>query len=153
MARILNLVIVILEVVSLSMTFKGRGFKKNLVFYTQLSNMMTFFASLLLVIFGQKDWVEVLRFLSVSMLVMTFFVTACILAPWARMAKELLFSGSGLYHHTIIPILSTLTYMLFEKRAPFHWIWLPTRRGDHMSLCWDVLCMFILFSQKKNTVK
>ena len=125
MARILNLVIIILEVVSMSNTFKSRGFVKNFVFYTQLSNMMTFFASLLLVIFGQKDWVEVLRFLSVSMLVMTFFVTACILAPWSRMVKELLFSGSGLYHHTIIPILSTLTYMLFEKRAPFHWIWLP----------------------------
>jgi triacylglycerol esterase/lipase EstA (alpha/beta hydrolase family) len=125
MARILNLVIIILEVVSMSNTFKSRGFVKNFVFYTQLSNMMTFSASLLLVIFGQKDWVEVLRFLSVSMLVMTFFVTACILVPWSRKAKELLFSGSGLYHHTIIPILSTLTYMLFEKRAPFHWIWLP----------------------------
>lgn len=125
MARILNLITVILELHSLRMTFKSRGLKKNFVFYTQLSNLMTLFSAVLLVIFGLKDWVEVLRYLGVCMMVMTFFVTAFILVPMSRKPKKLLFSGSGLFHHLIIPILTTFSYLAFEKRAPFSWIWLP----------------------------
>jgi len=125
MVRIVNLVIIVLELISLAMMRKAISIKKSLIFYTQLSNLMTLFASILVVVFGSKDWVMVLRYLSVCMLVMTFLVTACILVPMSRKPKELLFSGTGLYHHLLIPIISTLSYLFIEKKAPFFWIWLP----------------------------
>ncbi len=47
----------------------------------------------------RKRSVEVFRYLSVSMLLMTVFVTVCILVPVTKKVKELMFSGSGLFHH------------------------------------------------------
>ena len=64
MARILNLLIVILEVAAFSKVRKSLSLKKSIVYYTQLSNAITLISSLLLVILGQKHFVEVLRFLS-----------------------------------------------------------------------------------------
>ncbi len=125
MARVFNLMIVILEIIAFSKSIKWHGLKKNFIFYTQISNFLTFIASLLLVIFGQKSTIEVLRYVSVCMLIMTFLVTACILVPMSGKPKELLFSGSGLFHHLLIPIFSTLIYMLLEKRVDVTWVWLP----------------------------
>ena len=125
MARVFNLIIVILEIIAFSKSIKWHGLKKNFIFYTQISNLLTFISSLLLVIFGAKSTIEVLRYVSVCMLIMTFLVTACILVPMSGKPRELLFSGSGLFHHLLIPIFSTLTYMFFEKRADFTWVWLP----------------------------
>lgn len=125
MARVLNMIIVFLEIAGFSISIKRRGIRGNLIYYTQISNFITLISSLLLVIFGQKKVIEVMRYISVSMLIMTFFVTACILVPMSRKPKELLFSGSGLFHHLIVPIVSTLSYVLVEKRADFFWVWMP----------------------------
>ncbi|MCR5478158.1 MAG: hypothetical protein K6E92_11155 [Lachnospiraceae bacterium] len=125
MARILNLLIVILELIAFSKVRKRQTLKQSLIYYTQISNLLTCASSLLLVIFGQRAFTEVLRFLSVSMLVMTFFVTACILVPMSGRVKELLFSGSGLFHHLLIPVLSVLSYRFAEDGVSMGWIWLP----------------------------
>ncbi|MCR4904242.1 MAG: hypothetical protein K6A23_15395 [Butyrivibrio sp.] len=126
MARILNLFIVILELISFRIVSKRDGFKlKNFAFYTQISNFLTLFSSFLLVFFGQTDFVEVMRFLTVSMLVMTFFVTAFILVPITKQLKGLMFSGSGLFHHFLVPIISTASYLFAEDRAPLSFLWLP----------------------------
>ncbi|MCR5311032.1 MAG: hypothetical protein K6E32_06420 [Lachnospiraceae bacterium] len=125
MARLLNLIIVIFELVAFAKVHKNRGIRKGFIYYTQISNILTFFSSALLVILGQRYFVEVFRLLSVSMLVMTFFVTACILVPMSGKVKEFLFSGSGLYHHLLVPVLSVLSYRLAEDRVPVRWIVLP----------------------------
>ena len=119
MARVLNLLIVILEISGFSKSLKKHSIKKSFVYYTQISNLLTLISSALLVIFGRREFIEVLRLVSVSMMIMTFFVTACILVPMSRKPKEMLFSGSGLFHHLLIPVLSTATYLLAEKKAPF----------------------------------
>ncbi|MBP5670567.1 MAG: hypothetical protein J6X14_09730 [Lachnospiraceae bacterium] len=128
MARILNFVIVLLEASAFSKYLS----KKNpelrwggLIYYTQLSNVIARLSSLLLVIFGQKHLVEVIRYLRVSMLAMTFFVIICILIPMGGGVKRLLFSGSSLCHHLICPVLSVLSYLFAEDRASLGWIWLP----------------------------
>ncbi len=126
MARILNFLIVIMELLAISKCIKERGFKNNFIFYTQISNLLALISSCLLVLFGQKYLIEVLRFLAESMLIMTFFVTAFILVPMSHDAKGLLFSGNGLFHHLIIPILSTISYFFAENRAPFGWFVLPS---------------------------
>ena len=125
MAKILNLIIVILELITLSREIKEKRFKKGFVYYTQLSNRLTLTSSILLVIFGQKKYVEIFRFLSVSMLVMTFFVTAFVLVPMSGKVKAFLWTGNGKYHHVIIPILSAVSYLFTEDKAPLRWIWLP----------------------------
>lgn len=125
MARILNLVIIIFEIIAFSKSINWHGIRKSFIFYTQISNFITLISSLLLVVFGQMEMVEVARYLSVCMLVMTFFVTAAILVPMSGKLKELLLSGSGLYHHLLVPIISALSYIFFEVGVPFYWIWLP----------------------------
>ncbi len=125
MARILNLVIVIFELISFSKVRKQRNLRQGMVYYTQLSNIVTLVTSVLLVILGQMAFVEVLRFLAVSMLAMTFFVTAFILVPLTGKVKEFLFTGSGLYHHLLIPVLSVISYLFAEDRVSFAWILLP----------------------------
>lgn len=126
MARLLNLIIVILEIIAFAKVSKrGGGIKKGLTFYTIISNLIACAASVLLVIFGQRAVVEVLRFTATGMLAMTFFVTACILVPVTGRVKELLFSGSGLFHHLLIPVLSTVSYIFAEDRASILWLWVP----------------------------
>ncbi|MCR5332037.1 MAG: hypothetical protein K6E62_12765 [Lachnospiraceae bacterium] len=125
MARIINLIIIILELTAFAKVRKKGRLKSGLVYYTQISNLITLVSSVLLVVLGQKYFVEVFRFLSVSMLAMTFFVTVCILIPMSGRVKELLFSGSGLFHHLLIPVLSVISYRFAEDRVSIGWIWLP----------------------------
>ena len=144
MARILNLIIVILEIIAIFKRVRGVSIFKCLMFYTQLSNLITLLASALLVVFGEKDFVVILRYLSVCMLVMTFLVTAFVLVPMSHKAKELLFSGSGLYHHLIIPILSTVSYLFVEKRAPFFYVWLP----PVLTLIYGFIMLYLNYIEK-----
>jgi hypothetical protein len=125
MARVLNLLIVILELIPLTRNIKNRKFKKGMVYYTRISNFLTLWSSLFLVILGQRYCVGVFRYLTVTMLTHTFFVTTFVLVPMTGDARKLLFSGSGLYHHLVIPVLSFISYVFVEEGVPFVWIWLP----------------------------
>ena len=123
-ARALCLIVLLLELRGLSLSLPGRKWKA-LVFYTQLSNLVTALSALLLVLFGQVPWITVLRYLSTCMLVMTFFVTTCVLIPMGGDPKKLLWSGNGLYHHVLCPVLSTAFYLLAEEHSSM--VWLPVR--------------------------
>ena len=59
------------------------------------------------------------------MLAMTFFVTACILVPASGKVKDLLFKGNSLFHHLLIPVISVISYLFTEDKAPMAWICLP----------------------------
>ena len=115
-ARILCLIILALEIRGLSLSLTRRLWKA-FVFYTQLSNMMTAVSAALLLVFGQPYPVSVLRYLSVCMMVMTFFVTTCVLVPMGGDPKKLLWSGNGLYLHVLCPVVSALSYILAEHHA------------------------------------
>ena len=121
-ARILCLIVILLEFRGLYISISDRRWK-ILVFYTQLSNLAATVSALLLVILGQPMWVTVLRYISTCMLVMTFFVTTCVLIPMGGDPKKLLWSGNGLYHHVLCPIISTVSYVFAERHSGM--IWLP----------------------------
>ena len=123
-ARILCLIILLLELRGLSLSLSSRKWKV-LVFYTQLSNLVTAVSAALLLLLGQPMWITVLRYLSSCMLVMTFLVTTCVLIPMGGNPKTLLWSGNGLYHHVLCPVISTLSYILFENHPGRSWILLP----------------------------
>ena len=123
-ARILCLVVLLLEIRGLSLSLPSRKWKA-LFFYTQLSNLATAASVFLLLFFGQPLWITVFRYLSSCMLVLTFFVTTCVLIPMGGDAKTLLWSGNGLYHHVLCPVISTASYIIIEKHAGGDLIWLP----------------------------
>ena len=52
-------------------------------------------------------------------------VYSCVLIPMGGDAKILLWSGNGLYHHVLCPVISTASYIIIEKHAGGDWIWLP----------------------------
>ena len=79
-ARILCIIVLLLEVRGLSLSIANRKWK-ILIFYTQLSNLAAAVSALLLVLLGEPAWVTALRYLSTCMLIMTFLVTACVLVP------------------------------------------------------------------------
>ena len=123
-ARCACLIILLLEIKGLSLTLPSRKWMA-LVFYTQLSNMVTAASALMLLVLGQPSWVTVGRYLSTCMLVMTFLVTTCVLIPMGGDPKKLLWSGNRVYHHVLCPILSTISYIMIEQHAGMTWIWLP----------------------------
>ena len=122
LARILCVIVLLLEARGLSLSVSDRKWR-ILIFYTQLSNLVTTVSALLLVVLGQSVWVTTLRYLSTCMLVITFFVTTCVLIPMGGDPKKLLWSGNGLYHHVLCPILSTISYVFAVRHSGM--IWLP----------------------------
>lgn len=123
-ARMMCLLVLLLAIRGISMTLSDWKWK-TLIFYTQLSNVMAAVSAALLLVFGQPMWITVLRYLSSCMLVMTFFVTICVLIPMGGDPKTLLWTGCCLYLHVLCPITSTLSYILVENHAGSSWIWLP----------------------------
>ena len=137
-ARILCLIILLLEIRGLSLSIPGRKWM-TLIYYTQLSNLATAVSAALLLIFGQPCWVTILRYVSACMLVMTFFVTTAVLIPMGGDPKKLLWSGNGLYHHVLCPVLSTASYILVEAHAPGSMIWLP----PVLTLIYGVIMLYL----------
>ena len=115
-ARILCLIIVILEARGLFLSVGDRRWKV-FAFYTQLSNIATAISAVFVLVFGETPFTILLRYLSSCMLLMTFFVTSCILIPMGGDPKLMLLSGNGLYHHLIIPIVSVGSYLLIERHV------------------------------------
>ena len=84
-------------------------------FYTQISNIVALVSSSAFLIFGAN--VSWLRYLAACMLMMTFIVTVCILVPLGGGFDDLMLSGVGLYHHTLVPLISIASYVLWEAHA------------------------------------
>ena len=117
MAIVLNCIIIVLEILGLRISIKRKW--ALFAFYTQLSNMVTLVSSIAFLIMGPGA--AGIRYLSTCMLTMTFLVTAFVLVPMGGGLKKLMFSGNGLYHHTLCPIISIGSYIFFETHSD---IWL-----------------------------
>ena len=80
MAIRLNFILVICEVIAFIITFRKKK-QHFYLYYTQISNFICLISSLCLLIFGQRGWVSVMRYLSTTMLTITFLITVCVLLP------------------------------------------------------------------------
>lgn len=120
--RLLNILVLLLEARGLYISITGRKWM-ILIFYTQLSNLVTALSSVMYILFPATSAVTTLRYLSTCMLVMTFPVTTCVLIPMGGDAKKLLWSGNGIYHHVLCPVVSTVSYVGFERHTSP--VWLP----------------------------
>ena len=119
MAVAANLLMVVLELLGLYQV-RSKLSWKLVVFYTQLSNLIAFGTSLLF-LFLPAGQLALLRYLSTCMLMMTFCVTAFVLIPMGGSPGKLLFSGNGLYHHLLCPLLSFVSYLFFEEHVTSFW--------------------------------
>lgn len=109
-----NIAVIILEVMGLRISITDRHWK-ILAFYTQLSNLVTLVSSVAFLLLGATA--APLRYLSSCMLTMTFLVTLLVLVPMGGGFENLMLSGNGLYHHTLCPIISVASYVLWEPHA------------------------------------
>ena len=114
MAVAANILVILLEILGLRISISDRHWK-IFAFYTQISNLITVLSSAAFLMFGASAaW---LRYLSSCMLTMTFLITLCVLVPMGGGFKTLMLTGNGLYHHTLCPILSVLSYVLWEPHS------------------------------------
>ena len=113
MGRFANILIIILEILGLRVSIGDRKWK-IFAYYTQISNLITIVSSIVYVFAGGPAW---LRYTSACMLTMTFAVTLFILVPFGGGFRRLMLSGNGLYHHTLCPVLSVISYILWEGHS------------------------------------
>ncbi len=118
-----NALIVILEVIALGLSIAAQGLGRFL-FYTQNSNYLTMAISLLFCIYAAKElrgkgkmpgWLYTMRYITVSCLMLTFFVVIFVLMPaMGENALSMLFEGSMLYQHTLCPSLAVFSFLALE---------------------------------------
>ena len=114
MGIIANVLIIIMEIIAFRISFKRIRWEM-FIYYTELSNLITLISSAAYLLTGGN--VPALRYLSAVELTMTFLVTLCILAPMGGGFKKLMLEDNGIYHHTLVPILSVLSYVLWEEHS------------------------------------
>ncbi len=120
----IGIAVLLMEIRAQYLCIPGRGWKL-LIFFTQLSNYMTCISTAALLIATASPLVTALRYLAVCMMVMTFLVTTCVLVPMGGDPKELLWTEPGIYLHIFCPVLTVLSYFLFEHHAGWNLFWLP----------------------------
>ena len=114
MAMAANILVIVLEILGLRISIADRHWK-IFAFYTQISNIITLLSSAAFLAFGASAaW---LRYLRTCMLTMTFLITLCVLVPMGGGFKTLMLSGNGLFHHTLCPIISVFSYILWEPHS------------------------------------
>ena len=133
--------VVLAEIVCLAVTFRRIGFTMA-KYYTVLSNFMAFVSSALLLLAGAGPFVTALRYLSVCMMTMTFLVVVFVLVPMSKDVKGMLFHDTELFYHTVCPILTALSYVLWEARSNA-WL-LPVL----VTLVYGVIMMYLNYIRK-----
>ena len=95
---------------------------ENFKYFTVDSNIFVGLTSLvyLIYVFGKKEvpqWLHILKYMSCVSILLTFFVTACFLAPASKEFPFVAFyQNSNLFFHLIVPILSGISFLFFEER-------------------------------------
>ena len=123
MSIAINIAVIILEIIGMRISISERKWK-IFAYYTQISNIITLVSSFVLVTARSNELSAVLRYLSSCMLTMTFMITMFVLVPMGGGFRKLMLSGNGLYHHTLCPLLSVTSYVMWEQHSSL-WI-LPT---------------------------
>lgn len=119
LALIINIAIVLLELFAF-----GRSLFVDhsvaMEYYTNDSNLIALISSLLFVIFYKKDreFIKDIRFITTCCLTVTFLVVIFILCPMYNFNyKLLMFTDNFFIFHTLVPILSIISYIVLEDRS------------------------------------
>ena len=133
-AIILNVLTVAMELAWI-LIYKDRLKLEMLTMFTNLSNLVCAVSCILYVVYASRKidkgkeipaWVVTFRFLSTVCMVMTSLTVGLILSfmesPFPEGHIRLMFSGYLLFVQTICPLLSSVSFLFFEKDTfPFKW--------------------------------
>ena len=122
---ILNAIIVILEIIGLLVTYH---YNKRISFeyYTEDSNILALITSSIWIIYVLKNnkipkWLQDLKYITTTCLTITFIVVIVILAPMYQLNYSyLLLYHSMLYQHLLCPLISIITFLLFDNLDIFN---------------------------------
>lgn len=136
-AFVLNTIIAILTLIATIIMFTGFSFMKNydlgleatkismLKFFTVQSNILMGLVALLFsykeykIITGKEKIIRkryyVAKLMSTTAVALTFFVVFLYLAPLTKYGYIAMIANSNLFYHLIIPVLSIITFVFFEK--------------------------------------
>ena len=120
-----NLAIAIFEAIGLIISFAQIGLEA-LNYYTELSNLLLFVASIVNIFFAARAIITkksvlpkftwLLSYAAVSATTLTFLVVVFILSWMYNGLLSVLTTGSMLYTHTICPILGILCFVIFAPK-------------------------------------
>ena len=122
-AFLCNLVLFFCEIAGLVLAVIEMG-AGLFFYYTELSNILVLLSSFFFLLsFFFNVWkgcgtnfpTHLFRFAATSASTLTFLVVVTVLIPMVGAPVQLLFGGSMLFHHTLCPLLSMVSFMLFEK--------------------------------------
>ena len=116
----LNLIIVILEIIGIIVSIYNNR-RVGFEYYTVDSNILALVISLLFIIFISfknkiPRWLQLFKYTTTICLTVTFLVVIFILAPMINFNYSyLLLHNELLYQHLLCPILSIITFLLFDN--------------------------------------
>ena len=123
---ILNVILVVFCI--LGLIFVRKEIDNIFLYYTENSNILSGISSLLLVIFliikkefkCIPEWLCVFRYIGTCCLALTFIVVVTILIPSDTLSyidgiKHFMLQGSMLFHHFLCPVISFISFTLFES--------------------------------------
>lgn len=120
MSLVLNLLIVIFEIIGLMITF-NLNHRIAIEYYTEDSNILALFSSLLFVIYLIRNkniprWLELFKYMTTICLTVTFLVVIFILAPMYNFNYYyMLFYNNLIFQHLLCPIISIITFIFFDN--------------------------------------
>ena len=119
-ALYINILIIILEIIGLSISINDSN-RLLIEYYTEDSNILLLIASSIYVFYllTKKEiprWLNIFKHMATLGVTITFIVVILILAPMYNFNYGwILFYRTMLYHHTLCPILSIITFIFFEN--------------------------------------
>lgn len=117
---LLNIAIIVLEIVGFTISLVNTG-RIGIEWYTEESNLLALVAAVLYLAFmtSKKKMPEFVRWIKYTAalgLLVTFLVTAFVLAPMYNFNYGyLFFHGNLFYHHLICPLLAVLAFVRFDE--------------------------------------
>lgn len=121
-AFIFNLLIIIFEIIALVLSIQRHGLRV-FKYYTENSNYFALIISTIFCLYtifaknGIKSWMIYLRYVSTVCLAITFVIVSLVLIPmYPASFYFMMFDGSSLFQHLLCPILSIISFLLFENQ-------------------------------------
>ena len=112
-AFFLNLCIIPISLIGFYQAYQQVG-KQIFIYYTEISNLIALVSSILYVLgIHMSD----LRYTAVCMLAMTALISFFVLSPMDGGIRKNMIEGNTLCHHTLVPLLALISYVLFETHS------------------------------------
>lgn len=118
-AYILNAIIIPLALTGFYLSFRHVRWQ-IIIYYTEIANCIALVSSIMYLI--DADGTAVFRYASTCMLTMTSLVSLLVLSPSDGGIKKNMFEGECLYQHTLIPLISLISYIFMERHCDWWYI-------------------------------